>query len=419
MAGQHGSTEQICWIFSITVCSGLLLVNLLVFILVICGLSSKNRNDEEPRSIYISSILCLSFGILGNFLLWTTYPICHIYETCGENFIGDFYFVAIFDTYLLNKVFMYLNIIYRLFDTFDGTSHQYKKSQYFILYLLLFLIFIIFGQLNISTFFAWPPKSADPSFLTLLFVLIYVIIDIILSLFTLYLYIRPLSKLIIEQIQSQKYSMSRDLINSADLRYIQEKYKNNKNTTTFSNKSGKSTSWSIWDGYTKTDYVQQSDWDFSNKTIFIMIKFLVLILFAIISNIIFGGILLVRFSKGWYHSTTQISDCFLDISGIFHMYEILISCIVIYLNFKFANNIYINICKCCHRKGFYFMKKTIKKTVKQLLEETINDDAKGSKNEGDGSSKSVQSKVSQTLLSEDGGNYKILVPSYATQDLKI
>ena len=261
MTAQHGSTQQGCWVFSISVCSVILLLTLCVFAGSICNLSSKNQTHHESRSVYISSILCVIFGILGNISLWTTYPVCHVYTTCGQNFIGDFYFLTIFDTYLLNKIFMYLSVIYRLFDTFAGTSHQYSTFMYFILYALVFVIFIIVAQLNISTFFSWPPsvKDTSSSFLTLIFISIYIILDVMLSLFTLYLYVRPLSKLIIEQIQSQKYSISRDLINSAE-------------QTNPSRKSTKEKSTSIWDGYSKTDYVQQSDWDFSNKTIFLMIN---------------------------------------------------------------------------------------------------------------------------------------------------
>lgn len=390
--------------FSISVCSALLLITIGVFAASLCNISSKKQTHQETRSVHISSILCAIFGILGNISLWTTYPVCHVYTTCGDNFIGDFYFLTIFDTYLLNKIFMYLSVIYRLFDTFDGTSHQYSKLMYFVLYTLVFIIFLIVAQLNISTFFSWPPsvKDTSSSFLTLIFLSIYIVLDVILSLFTLYLYIRPLSKLIIEQIQSQKYSISRDLINSAE-------------QVNRSRKSTKEKSWSIWDGYSKTDYVQQSDWDFSNKTIFLMIKFLVLIVFAVITNIIFGFILVIRFSKGWYHADTQLSDCFLDISGIFHMLEILISCIVVYLNFKSANNIYMKLCKCCHRKGFNFLKKTIKRTVKQILiDESTQKQQRNQDNE-----RSVQSTKSTNLLSADVGNYKVLVPHYATEDLKI
>eukprot|EP01084_Bolivina_argentea_P135302 238445_1 len=115
--------------FSIGTCTIMLLLTFLVCTNFIYGLCSRKHKTEpiqpEPSSIYRSAAFCVATGCICNIILWTTYPMCHIYKTCGDNFIGDFYFISIFDAYLLNKIFMYLSIIYRLFDTYTGTDHHY------------------------------------------------------------------------------------------------------------------------------------------------------------------------------------------------------------------------------------------------------------------------------------------------------
>ena len=256
--------------------------------------TKQQQNDYFITKL--SATLSATFSLWCAALICASFPICTTYD-CGYDFIGNFFYCVVLDTYVLSKISTYTLFIGRIYNDYYKMIYSYSNH---ILYLLLFMIFIVFITLitlNLASILNF--QMHHVFIITIISVLLFTLFDFMLSVCTLFLFIRPL--------------------------YL------------YSNDSKQS---------------PQSHQHMKDQ----VIKYVLLSIIAIISSLIYEISYSIRVFLGIYHSYSNKTNDELDVSSIFQMVDCVISMFCVYFGFvsgKITFDKYCNKCDLCFRNIYF------------------------------------------------------------------
>ena len=170
------------------------------------GNSLLSNTDAQTNCTRRLAFVSCTFYLFTNILVWTSYPICYTYD-CDPNrpnriskLRANSYYVAGFDAEIIAKCTLYLLFIGRLYTPNFQKIYQYPRR---LLYLLWFIVFIIWAMATVvSALFGvyfFSSKNDlnlgsinDINLIYICSIGTFVLMDLVLSLITLYLFIKPL-----------------------------------------------------------------------------------------------------------------------------------------------------------------------------------------------------------------------------------
>lgn len=318
------STADVFWLVGFFFAILAMLIGFILYSLIInrffCSANSKECKANGPkhskyRITKLSATLSATFSLSCVVLLVTTFPVCTTYF-CGYNFIGNFYFCAVIDTYILSKLMVYTLFIDRIYNDYFKKIYFYSSK---ILYLLLFMVILVIATLIIfNTFSVLNFQGEYIHLLGKISVVVFVAMDITFSLCTLFLFIKPI------------YSQTNSNQNK---QYMKHK----------------------------------------------IVKYALLSTFAIVSSLLYELTYAIRIFTGLYHSDTNASNDYMDISSMLQISDCIVSMFCVYFGFV-ERNIFDRFCKRCHScfQGIHFgiiqqRKKTIDKYNKERKPTALRD----------------------------------------------
>ena len=295
--------EDIYWFIGLFVGSLITCLSLFTFTLVIQHLHCIPRDPQartqiiEPPFTKIYSTLSAIFATISVVLIFTTYPICTQY-VCGYDALGNFYYVTILDSYIAAKLFLYFLFIGRLFNENYGKIYKYPVYIKYFLFIVIFIVIATTIITNVGSVFNFHHQSLNN--MIIVWVAIYTVADFILSGCTLILFFRPLwSKTALQSLGALTQSPSASATGSA---------------------SGMS----------------------------VVLKYGIISALQTITAMLYGISLIVRFVFGWFHTTNEEGDSYLDICSLIQMMDMLTTMLAIYLGFA-KKQTYQQYCEICER----------------------------------------------------------------------
>ena len=294
------SIADIFWLIGFFFSIMAMIIGLILYSLIInrffCSSNSKeyqsgDTNHSKYRITKLSATLSATFSLSCIILLFTTFPICTTFY-CGYNFIGNFYFCAVIDTYILSKLMVYTLFIDRIYNDYFRKIYFYSSK---ILYLLLFMVILVIVTLIIfNTFSALNFQGDSIHLLGKISVIVFISMDITFSLSTLFLFIKPI------------YSQTNSDQNK---QYMKHK----------------------------------------------IVKYALLSTFAIMSSLIYEVTYAIRIFTGLYHSDSNASNDYMDISSMLQVMDCVVSMFCVYFGFV-ERDIFDRFCKRCHAcfQGIHF-----------------------------------------------------------------
>eukprot|EP01083_Nonionella_stella_P017202 48086_1 len=271
-----------------------------------------NTEKKLSKLIQITTISSINLSAISILFSFATFPVCSEYF-CYENALGHFFLLTTTNSYILSKISVYIVFITRLHLSFHSSIYQYSNIIFCVLFAFTFFVIVMLVIFDLNVLgYDIDGHNYIHSWIPVWSILTYASCDILLSLITLVLFVLPLSKLVIIQLESQNDCYRMKPSDSQFSRHLSEQIEQN-------------------------DLIQA------------MTRYIHLGCFALLSSMMCGSILVFRFVVGLYGAYDVNGILFLDIVAMFCMVDNLISMWCIMLNFSFSHEYYRVLCckKCC------------------------------------------------------------------------
>ena len=193
--------DDIIWVISFIIGCISTLITYIIFFFIMIELYIIQKYDEDINYQVKSLNKILStwmsiFCVLSQSLVFSSFPVCSV-QYCGDNYIGNLYFIGIFNTYIVCKTFLYALFIWRLYNEKYKRIKTYSNKLKKCLIISLIVIIIVLIIFNITTVESILLLFGDNisqirSHIITFCVVVSFFVDSIVSLITLYLFLRPL-----------------------------------------------------------------------------------------------------------------------------------------------------------------------------------------------------------------------------------
>mmetsp|Transcript_57414 Transcript_57414/g.95400 ORF Transcript_57414/g.95400 Transcript_57414/m.95400 type:complete len:365 (+) Transcript_57414:70-1164(+) len=313
--------DDYMWIIGVTIGGLCIIVSFIVLALTAYHLWRKTAGHIQINvTTKVLSTMSIIVSWISECVMFSTYFAC-LYEWCGPNALGQFYFLSTLDLYILSKLLLYTLLIYRLWSTYKGGTYAYGRKVFVTLG--VFAVLTFFGLILVHVAVSYDKYNGKGQLLPLVSSLIICIMDILLGIVSMVLFVKPLFDIM-------------------------------RNTESVNMKDEKGKTW-----------------------LDTIVRFIVLPLTALISSTIVGILLVVRTALGFEHAvanewnpTAMIrSIAYLNCFILLSILDSGISIWCIFLNFKFGHAYYAVICGPCHRS---MLKKYISREQKKHTTEGMN-----------------------------------------------
>ena len=308
---------SLSWRICLAINTLLVVPTLLIYIWMLYRFFAHAKRHQLAQLTKATSFISLTLSTFSSLCFYATFPGCKPKDSCGENFLGDFFMLSTADTYVLSKISLYIVFVSRL-RLFHGSAYHYRKGIISILVALIIIIFIgmaVFNYLAICTEYdtSWVPVS--------LFIG-YASCDIILSSITLILFIRPLRHLIISRLDTIH-------VETVDIHLD-----------------------------TESEMSQMTH---------VVTRYTTCAVVAMMSSMICSGFIILRVTIGAYHAFNLLDQTLLDIKSVVHIADNLISMSCIMLKFKFSEKYYSVICSPCNAVAVQYHMRRLKRSFERRM----------------------------------------------------